>query len=811
MVFTRRKVLSVALATILASPVFVSFVDAGLTEPCDDVLTLVGTDGNHVCYSQDIATSAPREVDSAELFTVGSVDFITFTVDDYGRHVTFTHDNENWSAPLPAPWPENVTGTSPSPYEVVHLRTPMIEEWKTRFRENDPQITAPLSHHWYVMDTSNATTDPADYAFVDDVGPFNRTWKLARGLDDATGTLALLVQSTPKRPGGYPDSIDAIEAVNGTVVQKNPAVNVTQANVSADRLDDLVSYPSVFRVEPGNLTLETHMDNVRNTTGAEDMHEVSADIAPEGFTGEGVTGMIMDKEFDPDQEEIKESIAGYWPSKADIEQNAPSHGAAVFSIAHADGDSDSDRTGMAPNASSVMADADNQHQLGHRYRAARNLTSYYDGVFQSYSLGSGANELNKDDSLPSGRNVYTLPTLEMDLIVYEQDVLVFQSMGNYGPADASFEAMAKDGVSVGGLYHYDEKDKSDNTWDFNLSRSEDEAEDEGEASTGPTWDCRRKPDLVAPYDDVSTFADGDGLTDFDQTSASTPVAAGAGALVYEMYDDGVFANASGENTSGTPSPALAKALLVNSAHTFPAENVWDDDLLGAGACGTDERSPHPRNSRDIQGAGQPNLTAYLGEAGASTLTLDEGLVLDSGDYVNATVTLPDWAGAVKVVLTWTDPPAQPILNKVPMGNLTAPASGKLVGGPANGVVHRAIVNDLDLVVEGPDGTTYPGNHGRANDTESNAGTNVEDRDRVNNLETVSSTAPEAGSTEDWTVQVQATSIMQDAAKGEAFGQPFALVVRPVDVPGDGYASDDSCYCGGSSGWDIDVFEFYIVI
>lgn len=274
------------------------------------------------------------------------------------------------------------------------------------------------------------------------------------------------------------------------------------------------------------------------------------------------------------------------------------------------------------------------------------------------------------------------------------------------------------------------------------------------------------------------------------TSASAPVAAGAGALVYEMYDAGVFEDVSGQNTSGTPSPAMAKALLLNSAHTFPAENIWDDELLGGGGCGTDERDPHPRNTRDIQGAGQPNLTVYQGEAGASTWTLDEDFALDSGDYVNATVTLPDWAGAVRVSLTWTDPPTQPILNNVPMGNLTAAADGKLVRGPGTGVVHRALVNDLDLVVEGPDGTTYPGNHGRANDTESKAGNNVEDRDRVNNFETVSSTDPETGSTEEWTVQVQATSIMQDAAHGEAFGQPFALVVRPVDVPEDGSTRDE---------------------
>lgn len=798
----RRKALVVFLAAAISATGFSTLVTAGITEPCDDVLTLVGTDENHVCYDQDVATTAPRDVDSAELFTVGDVDFITFTVDGYGRHTTLTHDTENWSDPLPSPWPENVTGTSSSPYEVVHLRTPMIEEWQTRLRENETRVTAPLSHHWYVMNTSDAATDPADHAFVDDVGPFNRTWKLARSLDNATGDLPVLVQSTPKRPGGYADSVDAIRSVEGAVVQENPAVNVTQANVSADRLDDLVDYPSVFRVEPGNLTLETHMSNVRNTTGAEAMHEVAADIAPEGFTGEGVTGMIMDTEFDPDQGEIEDSIAGYWPSKSEIEEGSPSHGTPVFSIAHANGDSVTDRTGMAPNVSSVMADADDQHQLGYRYRAARNLTSYYDGAFQSFSWGWVASK----PWFPVKPNVYSLPAMEIDSITYEQGVLVFQSMGNDGPAGASYEAVAKDGVSVGGLYHYNDKNRSNNTWDFNASRSG--ADDEGAASTGPTWDCRRKPDIVAPYDRVSTFTDGSSPTEFERTSASAPVAAGAGALVYEMYEAGVFEDASGENTSGTPSPAMAKALLVNSAHTFPAENVWDDDLLGDGACGTDDRSPQPRNSRDIQGAGQPNLTVYEGEAGASTWTLDEDFALDSGDYVNATVTLPDWAGAVRVSLTWTDPPTQPILNNVPVGNLTAAADGKLVRGPESEVVHRALVNDLDLVVEGPDGTTYPGNHGRANDTESDAGNNVEDRDRVNNLETVSSTEPEAGSTEEWTVQVQATSIMQDAAPGEAFGQPFALVVRPVDVPGDGSSSDDSCYCGGGggSGGEMDLVD-----
>jgi serine protease AprX len=240
------------------------------------------------------------------------------------------------------------------------------------------------------------------------------------------------------------------------------------------------------------------------------------------------------------------------------------------------------------------------------------------------------------------------------------------------------------------------------------------------SSRGPTDDGRRKPDLVAPGTDVvsvrSQYASGTLWGVYNQyyvysggTSMSTPLIAGAATLMREYYVEG---------ESHTPSAALVKATLINSAV----------DISGYGNASQEAGQPIPNNhegwGRVDVGAATSGQREFVdgdtvGTGGSKTYTYDIGLT-----------TTP-----LKVTLVWSDYPGSP-----PSGGL---------------------VNNLNLVVTGPGGTTYRGNY-------FSGGWSVPGgtADSVNNVESVYVQSPGVGQ---WTVRVDGVNVPQGP-------QPFALVV-----------------------------------
>lgn len=236
------------------------------------------------------------------------------------------------------------------------------------------------------------------------------------------------------------------------------------------------------------------------------------------------------------------------------------------------------------------------------------------------------------------------------------------------------------------------------------------------SSRGPTDDGRLKPDLVAPGTHVTgarpagsatgmcnpSFATAYSLS--SGTSQAAPAVAGAAALVRDWYEDNVSAT--------PPSPALTKALLINSA----------SDL----AAGPDNQ----------QGWGRVNAGAALDLSTQREYydQLPGDALSSSGDDVIRSFAVPSGAKPVKVTLVWTDAP-----------------------GPPSG---DPVVNDLDLEVAGG-GRTYKGNvFGGAWSRTGGAA------DTRNNVESVYLSA---GSVGRFSVRVRATTL------GSA-DQDFALVV-----------------------------------
>ncbi|MGQ0600245.1 MAG: S8 family serine peptidase [Anaerolineales bacterium] len=275
----------------------------------------------------------------------------------------------------------------------------------------------------------------------------------------------------------------------------------------------------------------------------------------------------------------------------------------------------------------------------------------------------------------------------------------------------------------------------------------DNADDMAEfSSRGPTDDSRVKPDLVAPGTHVQgqasqdpgfngtgvCGADGNGnasepedyypagqtlYTWSSGTSHSTPAAAGAAALTWEYYGRVL---APGQ----TPSPAMIKALMLNSAR--PINGLGSGNTL-------------PNND---EGWGDVNL-GTLTDGTPRRLIDQTQTITATGQTITITGSIANPARPVRVTLAWTDAP-----------------------GPLSG---NAFVNNLNLEVT-VNGTLYRGNV--FSGTVSATGGSFDTR---NNVESV---YLPAGLSAAYTVRVIAGNIAGDGLPGNAdiTDQDFALVI-----------------------------------
>ena len=260
------------------------------------------------------------------------------------------------------------------------------------------------------------------------------------------------------------------------------------------------------------------------------------------------------------------------------------------------------------------------------------------------------------------------------------------------------------------------------------------------SSRGPTDDGRLKPDLVAPGTRITGaapqigaaytganvcekfFPSGNTLYNLESgTSQAAPAVSGAAALIRDWYTR--------EHGPNAPSPALTKAILVNTA----------TDLVGGEDGRGDDVGPAPNVD---QGWGRPHLGAVLD--GTQRSYLDQSSVLGSTDARFArSYAVADSTRPLKVTLAWTDAPGM--------------------------VSTEAFVNDLDLVVR-QGGRTYRGNV-LAGGRSITGG----DADFRNNVESV---VLPAGAQGPFSVEVLGTNIAGNGVpgNGDATDQDFALVV-----------------------------------
>ncbi|MEM6264971.1 MAG: S8 family serine peptidase [Bacteroidota bacterium] len=227
------------------------------------------------------------------------------------------------------------------------------------------------------------------------------------------------------------------------------------------------------------------------------------------------------------------------------------------------------------------------------------------------------------------------------------------------------------------------------------------------SSRGPASDGRLKPD-VAAYGNgqVSTFPD-NRYRNFGGTSAAAPGVAGVSALLYQAF--------SIVNPGSTVPAGLVKACLLNSADDLG--NMGPDYLFGWGRVNT-KRALQP-----------------IVEESWQTGTVDQG---DTAIF--QMVIGPDVRKA-RFMIYWNDPDVSPL-------------------------AARALVNDLDITVTGPNGIVHlPWQLDPTPRTNNLSSPAFKGRDTLNNMEQVEITSLIPGP---YTIEVRGRSLGQGP-------QPFYLV------------------------------------
>ncbi len=366
---------------------------------------------------------------------------------------------------------------------------------------------------------------------------------------------------------------------------------------------------------------------------------------------------------------------------------------------------------------------------------------------ERYGYARGARLSSNSWGFGSG-NEYDSYAREFDMLVRdvsdepgEQPLIVLFAAGNDGPGAHTVRppSTAKNVITLGA---------AENWWPGysscgHVPAKQDTPGDDvvDYSGRGPTADGRLKPDLVAiaqgwitirgpqattgcgiGYDGASTSLYGN----FNGTSAATPTAAGAAALLYDY----------GRREWGAPpSPALVKAALVATARDL------EGGVDGRNGDGTGvEMAPAPNTT---QGWGLIDMGRMLGDT--AQYHLDQFEIFDNtGDQYETRATIDTDSEAVRVVLAWTDAPGT-------------------VGG-------AAWVNDLDLEV------VHAGQLYRGNVFENGRSVTGGAADDKNNLEVVHLPAGTTGEIE---IRIRAAQIAGDGVPsvGDATDQDFALFVQ----------------------------------
>lgn len=538
--------------------------------------------------------------------------------------------------------------------------------------------------------------------FVKGVALYGPAYKLDRSLASLTGDREVSVRITTFGLGTK-GPVNTLSALG--LKPQSLGMRMLTAKVSGEKLQSLANSTDVVYVEP---IRQNQLFNEKGTAimGVQPVWKIGLDGKGQvvAVTDTGLDTGKNDKSMHPDfQGQIKALYALGKPNDA---SDTLAHGTHVAgSVLGTGAASNGLHKGSAPGAKLVFQGVeDKQGSLG---GIPQDLTQLFR---QAYDAGARIHTNSWGVPATSGGTVYDAQSATVDRFMWENpDYTILFAAGNDGDHDrngqtnyntVSTPGTSKNAITVGASQSNRPGKKMADNPSGMASFS----------SRGPTSDNRVKPDIVAPGTWISSarsslatdkhFWGNDESNNkygyMGGTSMATPLTAGATAVVRQFYM---------EKQGVTPRASLLKATLINGAAAMDSGVTWKDTGWGR---------------VDI------NNSLY----GRPFKWVNEEKALQTGEGQSYSYTVKN-GQPLKVTLAWTDYPANPTADKT-------------------------LVNDLDLVVKGPDGTEVLGNHMLGAKT----------ADRINNVENVVIAAPKDGI---YTVTVKAHNVPQGP-------QRFALVV-----------------------------------
>jgi serine protease AprX len=555
-------------------------------------------------------------------------------------------------------------------------------------------------HHYMPTNSLLVRMTPAVAAQVEQqryvrwVGAYRPSYRVATKLMTTMGASAK-VYVRALDAAAKPALVERVRALGGTVHDSSGSSALVIATLSRAAITALATENAVEYID-GWSAPEADMDLAREISGSNFIEGVA------GYTGAGIRAEVMDGN-------VLETHGDFASRPLIIHgMNRTGdrfHGTATTGIVFGDGAGNPMGRGVLSSGQGIFASYEG---LADRYaHTAELLAAPYFASFQSNSWG-GARTTE-----------YTNVSAEMDRILFDHDILIFQSQSNAGSRQSRPEAWAKNVVSIGAFNHKNTLAPGDDRW-------------EGTASIGPAADGRIKPDLAHFYDATFAPSSSGSYDDFGGTSGATPITAGHAGIFLEMWADGLFTDPGPGTTvfEKRPHMTTSKAMLINSAWRYAFANETAD------------------MNRHHQGWGRVDLKK-LYELREKFYIVNETDVLSPLASTRHQVTVASNEPELRITLVYADPPGTPAAT-------------------------HTRVNDLTLHVTSPSGVEYFGNNGLR---QSNVSTPGGSPDTLDTVENVFLVAPEAGT---WTIEIRADEIVADGHTETAeLDADYALVASGV--------------------------------
>ncbi len=634
--------------------------------------------------------------------------------------------------------PDNLRASGSRPgIHLVQLVGPVRDEWAAMLTAAGLRILQYYPHNSYLVWADPAAVERIQAAsWVRWQGAFHPAYKINSEIQGRVGIIHN-VEVMFFNDGRVGDTLEEFSKFGGEVLghapaQPDGAFHTAYVALDAERIEDLARVGTVLWIgyqSPEPVFDDEISDQIiaGNHTGGVPFTGYGAHLVGLGFDGSGVIWAPIDTGVDYDHPDLGPSIVGGYsfpgacnpPGQPGSDCSGGGHGTHVAGIiggTAAAGFTDADGflygLGVAPGYSIFTTNSLSAPSWppagGWQEHSKQAVLGSAIGGNNSWTTGEGthhgyqASERTHDLMVRDG-NFDTAGVAEPFIEVF--------SAGNSGSSGLTSPKEAKNLIVTAASENYRFGGNIDAIASF--------------SSRGPAVDGRWVPTITAPGEDIasarndlggscSTSISGtNNLYAFcSGTSMAAPHTSGAIVLASEWWR--TF------NGGADPSPAMAKALLVNSADDMAASDI-----------------PNIH-----EGWGRINVTTLVDPPVLREYSDQTEIFNNTGEQIVIAVGVPEPGEPLKITLAWSD------------------AAGAVGANPA-------LVNNLDLtVVTG--GETYLGNvfSGGSSTTGGSA-------DTINNLENVYVQAPGGSAI----ITIDATNIAGDGVpyNGDTTDQDFALV------------------------------------